>query len=375
LQLVSLTTSGFRNLAAATTGFSGRINLVLGANGQGKSNLLEAVAVLGNLRSFRSSRFPPLVRHGEAAFRLAAEVEGRTGSHRLEQLVEPGPPLRRQLRLDGGLVSVERYLSTCPVFALCGADAGLVSGPPALRRAYIDRFAFLLEPATLADFRGYRRTLRQRNAALAGAADDAELEVWDQQLAVAAARLVGRRRRALRRLEPAFAEVCRKIRLDGFPDIEMRYRAESWLNAGESPQTLEESYRERYNETRARDRLAGHTQEGPHRHDVGLKTGGRPVGNVLSTGQIKLVAAALRLAAVAQVEDDRNERLPVLFDDVDAELDRAVFERLGATLASGRQLFLSSARGELVAAAFEATQTIWMRQGRALTRDQGRRTQ
>ena len=86
----------------------------------------------------------------------------------------------------------------------------------------------------------------------------------------------------------------------------------------------------------------GFTVDGPHRHDLSLKTGGRSVRYVLSSGQTKGLAAALRLATLAQVERERNERFPVIVDDVDAELDSAALTHLVERLGNERQLFLSS---------------------------------
>ncbi len=367
MEIRALTTRSFRNLEPATVAFSGAVNLVVGSNGEGKTSLLEAVAVLANLRSFRTASWRSVVVHGGREFAVVGEVEGDAGSRRLEQLVAVGPPVRRSLGVNGSGVSVEQYLTVCPVFALTSQDSDLVVGAPSLRRALLDRLAFLLEPETLTEVRRFARSLRQRNAALSGGAGDRELEAWDQRLAALSAAVVVRRSRATARLDRSFHETYRDLSGDGFPDVSLGYRSESWLNGCESAEELEESYRKRYNETRARDRHAGHTLEGPHRHDLRLEADGRAAREVLSSGQTKVVAAALRLATVVQVEGERGEQLPVIIDDVDAELDSAVFGRLTRTLANRRQLFLSSAHGELVSSVFPEARVITMTAGRATT--------
>lgn len=367
MEIRALTTRSFRNLASSTVAFSGGVNLVLGGNGQGKTSLLEAIAVLANLRSFRTTNWRSIANHGRREFAVEGEVAGATAAARLGQSVEVGPPVRRSLSVNGSAASVEQYLSACPVFALTSQDSELVIGPPALRRALLDRLAFLLEPETLADVRGVARTLRQRNAALAGGASDREMDAWDQRLATFAAALVDRRSRAVARLRPSFDATYRELRGEGFPEVLPGYRTETWLNGCESHDELEELYRKRYNETRARDRHTGHTLEGPHRHDLRLEADGRAAREVLSSGQAKVVAAALRLATVVQVEGERGEQLPVIIDDVDAELDGTVFARLTRTLASRRQLFLSSAHGEMVSSSFPAARIIVLEDGRANT--------
>jgi len=100
---------------------------------------------------------------------------------------------------------------------------------------------------------------------------------------------------------------------------------------------------------------------------VGLLGDGRPVRDVLSSGQIKVVAAALRLATLAQVEDTRGEHFPVVIDDVDAELDSSVFSRLCHSFVGDRQLFLSSARGEYLAPLFAGGHEVLMQQGRPVS--------
>ena len=359
----ALTARSFRNLGEATARFAAGVNLIVGGNGEGKTNLLEAISVFANLRSFRTVRWSAVARHHHAGFALFGEIGGAQGSLRLEQVVELGPPLRRRLLVNGAPASVERYLSLCPVASLSSADSELVLGPPALRRALLDRLAFLIAPSTLEVVRGFQRTLRQRNAGLAGSSTERELDAWDDRLAASAAELLVRRRGAVAALIEAFQGSYQALRGGGFPAVEVDYRGESWLNGSEIPKEVEESYRKRYNETRVRDRHAGYTQEGPHRHDLRIVAGDRPAREVLSSGQIKVVAAALRLAAVFHVERERGEPLPVMVDDVDAELDREVFARLTRALSSERQLLLTSAHSELVAPAFPEAFVLTMEGG------------
>ena len=347
-----------------TVRFQDGVNLVVGGNGAGKTSLLEAVAVLGNLRSFRSARWQAVARHGHNNFRIVGTAEAPSGGDvRLEQAVEVGPPVNRSLMINGAASTMERYLQVLPVVALTAADAELVTGGPSLRRGLLDRLSFMLDVKTLGEVRAYLRTLRQRNAALSSDSSDTEMDAWDERLAALAALVVERRSAAATRLAQEFTESYRMLRGDGFPEMAVNYRSDSWLNGCETTEKLEESYRKRYNVTRIRDRHAGHTLEGPHRHDLKLEADGRPAREVLSSGQVKVVAAALRLATVVQVENERGEQLPVIVDDVDAELDSAVFLRLTRTLASRRQLLLSSAHGEMVTGFFPEAHVITMEKG------------
>ena len=343
MRLLELRCSGFRNLEAETVRFGPSVTLVVGANGQCKTNLLEAVTVLGNLRSFRTPSMRRVVRYGEPVFSLEGKVESGAGPTRLHQEVHPGPPVRRSLKIGGAAVSVAQYLRVFPVFALSGADRELVTGGPGERRRFVDRFVFLLDHEHFNEIRQYRKILQQRNAALVGTASDPEMELWERQLAVAAAAVVHRREARCHQLDEAFKAVYEGLRGDGFPDVELHYRGESGFEQAEKVGKLEEYYRKRYNETRPRDRRNGFTGDGPHRHDLGLRGNGRTLRHTLSSGQTKVVAAALRLASLREVERQRNEHLPVIIDDVDAELDDVVLGRLIDHLSGERQLFLSSA--------------------------------
>jgi len=342
VELIDLSVRDFRNLSGQVFVFGEATNAILGANGAGKTSLLEAMVVLGNLRSFRTTSLRRAVRHNENSFRLVGTVSTGGRTHRLEQVVEMGSPVVRTLRIDGVAADVERYLQLFPVFAITAQDRELVVGGPEGRRSMLDRFVFLLKPAHFDQLRSYRRLLRQRNAALVGHASDAEIEAWEAPLAAAASAVIEAREKGAVILAERFEEEWKELSRGDLTAITIEYRSEPWSRPSDGAKKVEDLYRQRYNETRTRDRQQGFTGDGPHRHDLSLKTGGRSVRYVLSSGQTKGVAAALRLATLAQVEKERNERFPVIVDDVDAELDGAALTLLVERLGSERQLFLSS---------------------------------
>ncbi|MCD4749073.1 MAG: DNA replication and repair protein RecF [Thermoanaerobaculales bacterium] len=342
MELRKLSSWNFRNLHGEALEFGSRINLILGANGQGKTNLLEAIATLGNLRSFRRAAARKMVRHGENAFRLEGLIEGFEGRFRIRQLLELGPPVRRQLEINGAPVGLEEYLAAFPVFTLSSADTELVVGSPERRRALLDRLAFFGDQRHLVALREYRRCLRQRNALLVHGCSEAEMDIWETHLATAAARVVVRRDRAMNQWAETFAACHSALRGDDFQKVEAVYRMETEIDTSDEAKVAE-NYRQRYHGNRRRDRHAGFTIEGPHRHDLSLRAGGRSVRDVLSAGQVKVVAGALCISTLMQVEERRKERLPVLIDDADAEIDDRVFARLVALLGDERQVFMSSA--------------------------------
>ncbi len=359
MHLESLETTGFRNLRNGAVQFGPGWNLVLGANGQGKTNLLEAITVLGTLRSFRTQNLRRAVRHGERRFVLRGLF--RTGNLARELAMELtfGPAPRRRLLLDGSAVEPRRYLQTVRVAVLTGRRENIVSGEPRIRRAFLDRLVFQLRPAMFDVLRAYRRLLAQRNAWLRSGGSSSEADVWESVLAREAATIVVARRQVVARLEPVFRELIREVGAGRLPEVGLSYRAESWLPAGEAAAELAEKYGMMYHSARERDGRLGFTGYGPHRHDLQVTAEGRPAAENLSAGQARLVAAVLRLAAVELVEGKTPPDGPgiVVMDDADSELDPEAFRALLTRVGRGRQVILSSPREAEVRSAV-ATGTV-----------------
>ena len=347
MEIERLATWSFRNLEPGPVEVSPGVNLFFGANGQGKSNVLEALAVAGTLRSFRSARLKPLVTTGGHAFRVATSVRSANGTTALEVQWDDRSTPRRNLFLDGWAVPVDRYLTALPVVVIASGDRELVVGKPALRRAFLDRLTFLLRSVHLSDLRLYTRLLQQRNAGLARGLGRREMEAWEERLADVAARVVVARRHRLAGLVERFTKIYEVLGDHDFPHVALSYGAESFLGDDEDAGTLAEIYRKRYNDQRDRDRETGYTTVGPHRHDVVIRSAGGPAREYLSAGQIKTIAVALRLSFLEEVEQDRGEQVPLGIDDIDVEIDEAVTERFLSLAGSGRQLLITSTRSEL----------------------------
>ena len=235
MELIDLSVRNFRNLSGQVLTFGKTTNAILGANGAGKTSLLEAMIVLGNLRSFRTTSLRRAVRHNESSFRLVGTVSSGGRTHRLELIVKIGSPITRTLLIDGATADIERYLQLFPVFAITAQDRELVTGGPEGRRSMLDRFVFLLRPAHLDQLRSYRRLLQQRNAALVGQSSDAEIEAWEAPLAAAAAAIIEARARGAEILAERFAEVWRELSRGDQTKITIEYRSEAWSSPPEGP--------------------------------------------------------------------------------------------------------------------------------------------
>lgn len=354
----------FRNLDSEPLSFDPTLNLFLGSNGQGKTNFLEALGLLGSLKSFRGASPKKMVRRGESAFRVEAQIRTSSGSSLLRQIVEIGSVVKRQLFLSGAQISVSEYLQLLPVYVLSGEDVKLVRGLPQFRRALLDRIIFFEHHKHLEELNRYQSLLRQRNAALQSGSSAPEMLLWEERLADSAAAIVLSRLQIFEAWRPRFLDLYQRLRGEDFPEIDIEYRWE-FSDSEKSLPGLAEKYRERYYRERNRDRRVGYTIDGPHRHDLQLRVGDRPLRDLFSSGQTRIVAAALSLSGLVEVESRRGEYLPVLADDIDAELDEGVLKNMVNFLGKGRQIFLASAHRDTILELFPTALQFEVRKGRA----------
>ncbi|NWF99455.1 MAG: DNA replication and repair protein RecF [Thermoanaerobaculaceae bacterium] len=354
MRLGRLAVDNFRNLARQTLELDAGLTVLVGPNGAGKTNLLEAVCVLGNLTSFRSGSPASWIRHGQQRAALAAEVERAGGSVPLEQgLRRVGARVARTLRRGARRLGSAEYLELFPVVALSATDRRLVFGPPEERRRFLDRLAFHLHFETLSVLQRYRRALAQRSTLLLRGAKAETLDAFEAELARQGARLVELRRQALAALGDLLPGELERLGWVAARPV-LRYHAGDG-SATEDGAAAARRLRASLLQSRGEDRRRGVTSVGPHRHELVITVQGIPARDALSAGQGKLLAVALRLAAMSVLERRRGEAPCVVFDDIDAELDSAVLRRvLGRLGGSERQVIASSAHAELLAEA-EAT--------------------
>lgn len=326
----------FRNIAEAGLEFEPGNTFLLGGNGQGKSNLIEAIGFMTALRAFRTHDQKPLIRHGEEQAALAFVVDqderGRTElTIRLRtqgRSVEvDGEPVRRLAELIGQLPTV--------IFA--SEDIQLIRGGPALRRRLIDLYLSSLDGDYLRALMRYHRGLRERNALLKQDADEGQLAAFEQVMAPAAG-LIARTRADLiaslsKALQVFYAGLCDRQEEPGLqfrPDA----RAES-----------DADWVELFREGRLRDRQMRATQRGPHRDDFRLLLNGREAQDFASEGQQRGLVLALRFAQLRVIRDRAGLIPIVLADDVLGELDPDRRERFWCHLDPDTQVIASGTEG------------------------------
>lgn len=314
-----------RNIARAEIEVPEGGLVLIGRNGQGKTNLLEAVHYAHALRSMRGARDQDLVRFGSDAFHIALRVTGarvddwRIGVERLSR--------RKRLVIDGAEITrLTDALGAVPSVVLSPRDVGLVSGAPQERRRFLDIILAATSKRYLTALQRYRGALLRRNAVLRDAATrpdgSALVAVWEPALAEAGAHLWMARMSWVREAGPLVRDLCTRIGEEQV--VALRYQASTRDHPVSGLDEVQ--LRDVLADLLARDRPAdirrGLTQHGPHRDDVAITLGGRLARTFGSAGQQRTIALALRLVEADSLRTLLKRDPLLLLDDPFAELDR-----------------------------------------------------
>jgi DNA replication and repair protein RecF len=340
LRVESVATRGFRNLAQQEVRLGEAITLVHGPNGAGKTNLLEALyfGLVG--RSCRTSNDRELIAFGGPLARV--EVEARAGDERRRFLASIAPGEGRRHLLGGASLNGDGPAR--PAVAVFMPDRlALVKGPPAARRAHLDRLIAALWPARAASRKRFGRALAQRNALLSRvrrrAASPGSLDAWDLELAQEAIAVSEARAEALERLGEPFVAAAVELGLPGAARVRYRRRAEA-----QSAEELAAELRAR----RAEDIERCRTTYGPHLDEVELSLVGRSLRRYGSQGEQRAALLALLFAERDLLLSERGSPPLMLLDDVMSELDPRRRELLLERLADrGQTLITATHPGQL----------------------------
>ena len=326
--LAELAVENVRSIATARLEFSSRSNLIYGANGAGKTSLLEAAFLLGRGRSFRTRLNERLVRLGEESL----TVFGRVRSEDLDRSlgVEVTRASGSRARLDGSNASGFTDLATAfPVQILDPELHRLVEDGAGVRRRWLDWAVFHVEPQFASHWARYRRALRQRNAALC--AGGQHVQIWDAELVQAGESLSTARRRVFEALLPHWTRLSSTL-IGADVSMALHQGWDRTLGLAEALQAAS-----------ARDGERQTTSVGPHRAEIALRLGVRSARDVLSRGQQKLAGACLVLCQLEYLKHSQGLVPTLLLDDPSAELDATHLEAFIERVASiGGQLIVTA---------------------------------
>lgn len=337
MRLQRLAARGFRNLADLDCAVPPRGVALLGANAQGKTNFLEAVYYPVLFRSFRGAPDQEVAAFGATAFHVEARVEDADVGTLSVGYLPAGR--RKRILLDGAeserlTEAVGRWLAV----VFLPNDVELASGPAALRRQYLDRLLSLADRGYLRALARYRAALAQRNSALRQGQPELAW-AFDRPLAAAGSKIVEARERWTRHTAGRFA-----AEFDCIGE-----REQATLTYRGSPELADPgAWTQALAGARTADCARGASTVGPHRDDLRLEIGGRPIREFGSTGQQRSAAVALKLLELATLREARETEPALLLDDVFAELDDERRQRLASRLIGpeDRQVFLTAPRAE-----------------------------
>jgi DNA replication and repair protein RecF len=316
----------FRAHASTAISFSPGVNLIVGPNGIGKTNVLEAIHYLCLSKSFLASSDNYVLRKGDEFF----EVEGAFTSERGRELtarIAFVPSDGKKLFLNGAALDrLADIVGRLPIVVFSPDDYVITAGGPDERRAFLNNILSQARPAYMEDLWAYRRALKQRNELLSqfqGARfpmPEGLLESWDAELTKSGARVITERLRFLRRFDSYLAEAYGTME-HAVERPTIRYQTAVDTDALDSEEQVAAALADRFAERRKRDQETGRTGDGPHRDELVFKLNGMDVRRYASQGQHRTFGMALKLAQFFYLRDRLDETPILLLDDIFDHLD------------------------------------------------------
>jgi DNA replication and repair protein RecF len=346
MRLIHLSLADFRNYATLEMPVSSGHHLLLGQNGEGKTNVLEAIHILGTGASMRPGREAHLVRHGAAGYQVGARFQSdrEDRSLRAEVIWEGNT---KKIRMDREPARASDLLGAIKVVSFAPSDVELVREGGKVRRRFLDLIGCQLSTEYLQLLREYQRAVKQRNETLArsfvysrgrtGAA--MAREPWDDRVAEVGADLFRRRRDLVDRLGETVRDLTANAYRGAGP-LEATYRPSvAW--EGDDPRP---AFAAALATSQAKDEALGYTTLGPHADDLHLELGGRELRRYGSLGQQQLSAMFLKLAQADLVRTSVGASPILLVDEMFAVLDRRAAEEFLTRVESEGQIFLATAQ-------------------------------
>ncbi|MFL1901796.1 DNA replication/repair protein RecF [Streptomyces tauricus] len=350
MHVTHLSLADFRSYARVEVPLDPGVTAFVGPNGQGKTNLVEAVGYLATLGSHRVSSDAPLVRMGAERAIIRANVRQGDRQQLVELELNPGRANRARINRSSQ-VRPRDVLGIVRTVLFAPEDLALIKGDPGERRRFLDELITARSPRMAGVRSDYDRVLKQRNTLLKSAAlarrhggrtmDLSTLDVWDEHLARVGAELLAQRLDLIATLQPLTDKAYDQLAPGGGP-VALEYKPSSPVITGHAREELYEQLTAALVESRKQEIERGVTLVGPHRDELLLKLGQLPAKGYASHGESWSYALSLRLASYDLLRAEGNEPVLVL-DDVFAELDTRRRERLAELVAPGEQVLVTAA--------------------------------
>ncbi len=337
----------FRNHTQTDAVFGEGVNALLGQNGEGKTNLLEAISYLCLTKSFFGSTDGVVLQIGEDRFEVSGELEGDTGIR--YQVAVTYEHAEREKEFFINRTKVEKFsdvVGQFPVVVLSPESGAITTGGPVDRRRFLDFVISQSSKVYLEDLLEYRRVMRQRNRVLFDSKlsrTDATdlLEPWNEELVDRGARIVHRRHLFLEELQPLVGESYMSL-AGRIEEPRMTYKPSVDTDKSMTEETIRQVFAKELKRKAGEEKRFGITLVGPHRDELTLEINNLGVRSHASQGQHKTFLIALKVAEFLYLQSKRNERPILLLDDIFTELDKHRAERLLALTGSVGQAFITT---------------------------------
>lgn len=339
MRLIRFEATNIRNLKPLRITPNRGCNVFWGANGSGKTSVLEAIHLLGLGRSFRTHLSNHILQYEMDFFAVFAMVEHADGN-KLTLGLEKRKNTATQIKLSGEAHhSLAKLASALPLQVINADSYQLLNAGPKCRRQFLDWGLFHVEQSFYPNWKRYQQALQQRNAALRNNLKNTEINLWNSELSITGTLINEQRLQFIAKFLPFFDKLLNQL----LPGIELvATYSHGWDIDRALDVVLEANL--------VRDRMLAYTQFGPHRADFHLKVGKLYAKDILSRGQQKLVVSALRLAQGLMLQQYNVKSCVYLIDDLPAELDQKRRQLLGEVLQQLQtQVFITSVDLESVA--------------------------
>lgn len=344
MYIQNLTLSSYRNYERLDLQFENKVNVIIGENAQGKTNLMEAIYVLAMAKSHRTSNDKELIRWDEDYAKIEGRVIKKNGSVPIQLVISKKGKKGKVNHIEQQKLS--QYVGAVNTIMFAPEDLNLVKGSPQVRRRFLDMEIGQVSPVYLHDLSLYQKILSQRNHFLKQLqtrkqTDQTMLDVLTEQLTEFAAKVVMKRLQFVDQLEkwaqPIHSGISR-----GLEELTLKYHTS--LHVSDSPDLSKmiNSYQETFSKLRDKEIERGVSLSGPHRDDVLFYVNGRDVQTYGSQGQQRTTALSLKLAEIDLIQEEIGEYPILLLDDVLSELDDYRQSHLLHTIQGRVQTFVTT---------------------------------
>ncbi|MFN2745023.1 DNA replication/repair protein RecF [Bacillus sp. z60-18] len=344
MYIQNITLSSYRNYERLELQFENKVNVIIGENAQGKTNLMEAIYVLAMAKSHRTSNDKELIRWDEDYAKIEGRVMKKNGSVPIQLVISKKGKKGKVNHIEQQKLS--QYVGAVNTIMFAPEDLNLVKGSPQVRRRFLDMEIGQVSPVYLHDLSLYQKILSQRNHFLKQLqtrkqTDQTMLDVLTEQLAEFAAKVVIKRLQFVDQLEkwaqPIHSGISR-----GLEELTLKYHTS--LHVSDSPDLSKmiNSYQEAFSKLRDKEIDRGVSLSGPHRDDVLFYVNGRDVQTYGSQGQQRTTALSLKLAEIDLIQEEIGEYPILLLDDVLSELDDYRQSHLLHTIQGRVQTFVTT---------------------------------